>query len=114
MSDIQSQIDSIIARSQAVVSDINAYKEQVDNIPEPDTDNISSDVVSMSITASDSYNISCGAASIAMSNTATTVDGLNISTLEERITTLEQDLATLQTTVGGHETRIAALEAAAP
>ena len=83
-SEIQARLVNLQSRATNVESSARALEQQIANQPEPDTDNISSEVVTLSMTADTSITFIQGDASITLSGGSITING-NV-TLEGNLT----------------------------
>lgn len=71
MATVQEQIDAIIARANSVITEVDSYSNTVNNLAEPNTDNVTTDFVTFTATAQTAYTVeSSGTLSLSSSNTS--------------------------------------------
>lgn len=118
---IQDNIDDLLSRSQTVISDLSSYQETLSNQPEPDTDNISSEVITLSMSAQTSITFSQGGSSITLANGSITLSGnvilegtdwgdykIKIDNNETRSTTNDNEIGTLSSLTTSVKTNLVA------
>lgn len=113
LTDIQARVNDIKNRGNTVITTLDAFTASALNPGAVDDDNLSSTSQTLTLTGTTSVAISGGTMSLSATG-ALTITGATITINGTSWATLVSTVSSHSSSISNHETRIQALEAAAP